>query len=452
MGVFSREHIGESGHVQSPFDEIIEEHKLPMRDYRRSRQLSPRLVFGLGLGFLVIALFVFFLQMTSQPPDKKMAFFQVKALGDKGYPIAGAFVFLNGKKVGVTDAFGEWHRYLNMDSAKRHEIKIEKANGLKSLNGGKLFQVDGEKDEPVSVVLRIKLTAGDRLRRVKAFHKTNSGRSAKISGSFDSIALVLKKPKNRRTVDGDQYYKRLRSKTMPTLRKILIKNQVRIDEDSSNTMNISYISHSGRSGFMKVDGSYLRDAELKEFSFLRKFGNTSNDTARDILSVFRAQVAKTVAIYKEGQRWFVLDPADTPRFWRVNGNDILYNGLSLLPLFPDTVSSRFEVLVDDGQKPCSNIGKECDIFLSTLNERPPRSGWERMRVKLAGRHKLLSLYVSGFEAKPLGQGVYEFWGQNDRYANITALRGTKIVGRQRLLLRSGQPSLMILPGATVARR
>ena len=451
---FDRRHSGQA--VHSTFDSITEEEEEELLDYqdrRPSMSFHPFKWIGVSCFLIGLATVGYMgLRLLEGGVGPKMVYFQVKALDQKGYPVAGAAVFLDGDKIGVTDAFGEWFFYHSMIPKDKSEIRLEKTVASKRLFGGRIFTIEPDAEEPIEVKFVVRLTAGEALKRVKAFHESTKNKPSRVMESFSSINVELVKPIKELSGSGAYYYARLRDKSFPALKRRLTEAGVSLKKHSDMRMKLDYIASSGSSGFLRVKGSYLLNDEMQRFHFLRRFSESARLTARDILDVYRAYIPGPIKIYKEQGHWFVLQDLERGSFWRIGGEDILSNGLSLFPLQAHSESGRFELLNEKGQRPCSGRGNECDIFLSTLEDRPPRTGWQKMELQVTPVPKRtnLEVYVSGFMAKAQRPGIYEFWGESGKSANVTILNGSKIKARQRLRLEAGSPNLVIVPGPQLA--
>lgn len=90
-----------------------------------------------------------------------LALFEVKAIDPKGHPIPGAKVYFDKKRVGITDSFGEWRRFLKVRKGNMIRLSL-----LKKKNNFQLYVVKNilvplrkEKNKNQLVVKhRVKLT------------------------------------------------------------------------------------------------------------------------------------------------------------------------------------------------------------------------------------------------------------------------------------------------------
>ena len=52
--------------------------------------------------------------------------FRTRAISESGHPVAGADVRIQDKKLGVTDSFGEWRRYLKLKPGSQFDLQVIK--------------------------------------------------------------------------------------------------------------------------------------------------------------------------------------------------------------------------------------------------------------------------------------------------------------------------------------
>ena len=67
--------------------------------------------------------------------------FEVKVIDESGRPVQGATVEKDDVKVGITDSFGEWRRYLQAESGSNLNLKISKKVGREMWKSSKKFFV-----------------------------------------------------------------------------------------------------------------------------------------------------------------------------------------------------------------------------------------------------------------------------------------------------------------------
>jgi hypothetical protein len=87
-------------------------------------------------------------------PNLVYAYFEVRALDENGRPIAGAVVKNAGKRVGTTDSFGEWRRYMQVPLGSTVPISLTKKTSNQLLFVSKNFAVPPVKQEKNEIELR----------------------------------------------------------------------------------------------------------------------------------------------------------------------------------------------------------------------------------------------------------------------------------------------------------
>lgn len=82
------------------------------------------------------------------------AYFEVRALDQSGRPVAGALVKNSGKKVGTTDSFGEWRRYMKVPLGSTIPISVVKNHNGVSASAIKNFAVPPSRPDKADIELR----------------------------------------------------------------------------------------------------------------------------------------------------------------------------------------------------------------------------------------------------------------------------------------------------------
>ena len=119
------------------FDELaLDDDILPRRNKNLPTQQKKRvpyfwpgfflgicLMASLALGsYWVITRFFF-------PPGPINIFIEMKVIDDEGHPVAGAGIFYGRKRIGVSDSFGEWSRFMKAPLGSTFQLLVRKENG-----------------------------------------------------------------------------------------------------------------------------------------------------------------------------------------------------------------------------------------------------------------------------------------------------------------------------------
>jgi hypothetical protein len=74
-----------------------------------------------------------------------------------------------------------------------------------------------------------------------------------------------------------------------------------------------------------------------------------------------------------------------------------------------------------------------------------------LRLKTASSPKeQMKIFVSGYEAQPVGDKLFEYWGLDKTKANVTVIHNGRIVSRLQVLGDANSPAL--LGAVNISRR
>lgn len=462
-----------------------------------------RLISMLALGLLVVfsgftvARFKPWTYFDSQ--EIVYAYFEVRALDGSGRPIAGAVVKNGGKRVGTTDSFGEWRRYMKVPLGATVPLTIAKksANHI-LLYATKNFAVPPEKSEKSDIELRgsVQLQAVDS-NDVDAKSAVNvvaadmigprsgTATTGKDAAKGDSLALT--------TTNGDQASKEksaspalpakvtnganppqdkpqfvstheslwfelngsqasaLNREVLPALRKRASELGLHVDPNARWKIRLSSLIEKPER--IEKDGGGLIlvssfDGEKNGVSreFLRVFSPDAAQTAKGILFSLAHHVNKNVSIQKSGDRWVASLPKTTSDIWKLAaGQDLTGDGGTFV-LSGDTYGndhlSGF-YLTKTESDPCVKGINGCELKTKSFGDVPPLPSWKKLRLKLASIGKdPVKVFVSGYEAQQVGDKLFEYWGQDRSRANVTIIQAGRVMYRGQIVNdKSGPVSL-----------
>ena len=419
-----------------------------------------RLCLGLTVGALfagVSILTPYVLETTHAPPPT--VFLEIKALDQAGHPIAGAEVIVDQKKWGVTDAFGEWRRY--MEFPKRDQISIElKKNGLSPLEGGKRVPLKKPKDNTRDIKLKvpIRLQKVQKLKRAKALHQGKvetfaSGLKGEPKDRYDQLYLSFHKKAKITDQSSLHFYNRYRTQVISKIEHAFQSQGMTLAAKGAPLqLEISYLPQKGRSGFIRGDLHYLKQGKWHHRAFLRRFHKTAEDTAMDLINTFKAHIPIPIDVYQEKDRFYALTPQSSP-FWGLSSQWLLKRPqMEPAPLQWDLKTKRLE-LITLGQPACADGKPRCTLRTLTLDDKPPHNGWVKGALRLpAGIPKGATLFVSGFAAEAKSQDIWEFWGKPDAKANLTIANQKEILLRKQIRMNPDVPTLVVTEHARLAKR
>lgn len=436
-----------------PFDPQAEQRPQPMR----FGGLLSKALLPIAFATLIISSWAIYDILNQDNPGQTMVYIEIKALSEKGHPIAGAKLELGAETLGYTDAFGEWRHYMKLNPKEKVQIKLTKEGRYGKLVGGKSLGVQmSKKTQEPTIKARIRLTPAQKLKRAKAyFHQRYENKTKKNQEAPDQIhkfAVKLKPFEKKADPYSSHFYQRITDKLYPQIKKALVDAGIEIFPHAKKSLTVSYVPYKGRAGFIKTDVTWQKDGVKHHSSFLRNFSNSAEKTAEDLLNVVKAYIPQTYESYEEEGKWYLRAQAKRPRFWDPRSDDILSDGMSYFPLNWDNKGKRFELLVNQ-DKPCQGRIEGCQVYRSTLADRPPQSGWQMLRIKLATRQAPhTQVYVAGFQALRQTDGSYTYWGTPGKPQNLTIVRGDSIVLRSRVTASDKRVNMLPIPMAKMASR
>jgi hypothetical protein len=205
-------------------------------------------------------------------------------------------------------------------------------------------------------------------------------------------------------------------------------------------------------GLVLVDGVFqVGSGNERLFSYLRNYQEDTLQTARDILWSVTQHVRKAHRVYKEGERWFVRAPE--ARLWQLGAGRILEDGAGRLHrVIVDPAGSGGLALAPSSHDPCPTVN-ECDLTTAGVRRQPPIGGWQRLRLKVLGPVQPdTDIYVSGYLAYKRQGGLYDYWGIPGAAANVTVVRGGKLLHRERVNGGANGMATLSLPQAPISLR
>lgn len=466
--------------VQQPFD-LFED--LPVASqqslYRRpppKRSPSTKIWAVIGF-FLLVAVGgwgVFKLQEREAKPPFVLV--ELRAVSPKGNPLAGAQVQLGEHKMGVTDSFGEWRRYLRLRPGAKIRVRMTKVYQGYSFAAETILEVpstrsDGKEAELKST-LALKLN-GDKNKPTpasselqgsspRATMKSQASSRFRVKSSYLSQNHLTSLDIRHVKVEGElgSLMERhqsavLRNRIIPELIAQMDEQGVRLDRQAGWKFLLSYIPHADQVGFIRGELIW-RDhrGRPQKNSFLTTFAKTVEESARALLQMAKRQVNKQYGASYHNGHWYVAD-INEPEYWRLTPHTILLDPTG------ETVSLRqsqdsegrpvWQLLGSDG-RPCKTIAhtEECPLSTPSLREQPPHPRWTAQQLHIQGSlPERADIYVSGYQAYPVRSNQWAYWGDASSEVMVTVIQNQRIYHRVRLSQpQSGQPLVLNLPGHT----
>lgn len=432
----------------------------------------------LALTAAVIAMILLSGGPTAKPP---FVFVEVRAIDPSGHPVAGAKVALGKEVKGVTDSFGEWRRYLRLQPGSEVLVRIQKNTRYGVFAAERNLKIPAQvpkNKEPeikASIQLqpeKIKRVTGQVAAKKAAPIERNEALEAVpvapagvgpsvppvVAPGFDyqRVALVLKLAEaDKKDTLAKQQKAYLEKKVFPLLQETLQKNGLKLDPSSPWQVAIQFVAFPDKTPAAKVDVRWGMK-EGQELSFLRQLTNNPQETAQILAQQVKAHTPKTYAAYRQNGSWYVHQADGTSAYWALQGGEVLRDSEGqAFPVTKEMVNDqqyRMRLITAD-EKPCSGAKDSCVLITPTLRETAPVAGWRWLKVKIVGNiPKGAHIYLSGFEARRLKENVWEYWGEPGTGANLTMVKGDRILTRRRIQDNEVQVPTISLQETQVARR
>ena len=431
------------------------------------------------------------------------AYFEVRALDASGRPIAGAVVKNAGKRVGTTDSFGEWRRYMRVPLGSTIPVTIAKKTSAELLFATKNFAVPLEKPEKSEIELRgsvqlmvadqdntvaktaVQVAPNDMMRVTPKDNNApkeeptlsagNSLLSAELSSAAPApvvsahaavtsvetapVPVFVSSHESVWFEGSGSLSAPLNKEVLPAL--IARAKEVGLRVNPAAAWKVRLTSLLDKPSKIEKEGgglimvtSFDGDNGGGVRDFLRNYQADARVTARGILYILARHVNKNVSVVKRGDKWLATLPASSSDLWR------LAPGMSLAG--PGKIFSLTSELFTDGKaqgyflnalsgEPCVTDARGCDLKTRSFAETAPVPAWTRLRLQFQAPGKeLMKIFVAGYEAKLVGDRVYEFWGQDKVRANVTVVQGGRVVSRSQIVGDTRNPARLSL--TTISRR
>gem|GEM_PF-3974154 len=441
-------------HELFPQPGVYRPHSLPPRP-RVRRQTN--LLWGglfLGLFILIIGLLAWMRKPQIQAP---YVLVEVRAIEEKGHPVAAARLSINEKPMGITDSFGEWRRYLRLQPGQQLSIDLMKS-GEPGYRGSKVLRVPRlRSDEPNPVVrstielktdlpqprrLAEKKRTGPPVQTESLARQTmssvevppqvqegdsdptlSSDTNDASMGLFfdDGLSAISVQAAGLRGAPTNLLEKHqaevLQEKILPLLLNDLQGLGLKVDRQAPWKLQLSYVPKEDQVGYIRAQISWQNPfGQAEKTAFIAGFAKTFEETVRALSSLLRLHMKKSFWAFKENGKWFIDEPAETRAFWRLRPGTLLLdtNGQKFpIQLVAEKDSYKRWQLQLGSLQPCHTVRQRLRCLVSTqsLKEAPPLLGWQRRRVTLHGQlPKQVEVFVAGFQALPVGEGRWEYWG------------------------------------------
>ena len=409
-------------------------------------------------------------------PDLVYAYFEVRAVDADGRPIAGALVKNSGKRVGTTDSFGEWRRYMRVPLGGTVPISLAKKVNDQILFVTKNFAIPPFKPEKSEIELRssvqllpsanssiadevnTQVSREDNGDLIKADRNTSSQAAEQLGqSSFKSVivdanaisSLTANSGGNTHSFKSDHevvWFEvsstergSLAKEVLPALVQRAKEVGLRIDRNAAWTVRLTNlldkptrVAKDG-GGLILVTSTNRERATTSSVEFLRNYQADARSTARGVLFALINHVNKNVLLMKSGDRWAAVLSKKSPAIWQLSANKVLLSGdkhitLSSEPFSDTNVSGYY--LEKSSVPSCPGPVSECVAATNSFFQIAPVANWVKLRLKHPVAAKSSSaIFVAGYPVKLVGDDTFEYWGQDKGRSNVTVVENGRIVVR-----------------------
>lgn len=405
--------------------------------------------------------------------DRPFAYFEIRVIDGNGHPVTGASVRSAGKKVGTTDSFGEWRRYIKVTPGSTVTLGFSKKVSQVLLAADKNFAVPAvvPREGDLSVRGTVQLLEASRNQTVAAQKEIAQENIQPVAAKpeelnhtaafFDSIAIGVE--------SGSADIKLARD-LVDAMRQRAIELGLTVNDDAKWKVTVSHLIAPAReaTGTSSSGGLFLvrsrggegqADTEWARADFLRSYESTPRASARGALWILSMHMRKDYPVSGRSRAWTVSTPTANQSLFGLNAGRILISpqGVAATVTSESMVngSMRAYVLTSPEVDVCPSGQNSCTVRSAGLVYAPPVNGWQRHRLKLVSPQRGTSrpeVYLSGYAATPADADYYEFWGAAGTLANVTVIQDNAIVYRDKVAIKSGTPVVVAVPAMALSRR
>jgi|GEM_PF-1965071 len=422
--------------------------------------------------------------LRTEAPDaeKPYAYFEIRVIDANGHPVAGAVVRNGGRKVGTTDSFGEWRRYMKVTLGSTVSLGFNKKTTHESLAAIKNFAVPAtlpeEKDLGIKGTVQVlreaeflavndlPAAAGQRVQPptgnpTPAEIIAASSPAQKISNEYSAVSISAD-PTSVDTPATDAVAEAMRKRagelglavTADARWKVTVKG---LQSKPGQTASGGLFMVRSSAGDASVSGANIDGADKNVAKFLRNFESDPMTSARGALWILSMHIPKDFPVSGRPGSWtvgestsaralFPLAPgktlvSSTGRIFTVSNEAIMVGAKKSFVLNPPDI------------KPCAEDTSICSLYSPGIAAVPPLAAWQRLQLRAVGLQRPdTEIFVSGYAATPVGRDVWEFWGGAGLPANVTVVVDGRLTHRTKITPKSGAAVQLFVPAMGVSRR
>lgn len=415
-------------------------------------------------------------------------YFEIKTIDNNGYPISGATVVHNGTKIGITDSFGEWRKFMSLKRGSTFKLDVIKKLDNKILTVSKNYAIPFKtnNNKAVEKISTIKLSNAhikhtsdssnhsniqlvsqninqqdinnksistiDNPESIQSINSQITNEKENITGNYNKINFEFEN-NSQLTSMSNPYEQQLKTSIIPMLRKKANSLGFQVDPQSEWKIILTNIVSATNENIIYVRSS--NNSKIKTIPFLKNYISNVDILAQNILNSIRAHTIRYYRVFHYNQNWYLLIPDNEPNFWSTNlhQNKIIDTNNNIYTLSKVKPINNIKVLKlqsISSQEPCSKVQQKI-CFVRTLNayEKPPKKGWKKFHIKIIPTKPNTIVFVKGYPALYIKNNIWTYWGKPLQQSNITIMQNTKILYRNNI--KNIQNNFLNIPQAHIVK-
>jgi len=321
---------------------------------------------------------------------QEFAYFEIKAIDPSGHPVAGALVRHGENRIGITDSFGEWRRFMRVQLGRSMAITISKKTPQGKLQATRNFAV------PYKMPASGEIEVTGRIQLQSEGTPVNENANTQVVQQLDVEPSKIAKPiatPSRKTVhiiydstnernwsaEDRERGRMLRRNVVPSLAALAVEKGYQIDPHSHWQLVLTHLPIEGDTGFVMLTSRRTETSEPRASTFIRNYMGQASLTA---------------------ERLFAIVDSQPENGWQ---------------------------------------------------DKPPVSGWQAQELRVLGTATdSTHVFVSGFPAYPKDGNTWTYWGQDGQRANLTVVQQGQIIYRSQIVNSKASVPFITIPKLQIA--
>ncbi len=397
---------------------------------RRNRRHLGWLAAILSVGAVLVGAGIFWVAQTRlQERATDYVYFEMRVVDREGHPISGASLTHANKRIGVTDSFGEWRRFLRVKTGVPYEITAHKRHRGEELEVTRRFPIPNDRhpeEKSLEIVGRMRLSP-----------------KAEVAGEGGEVGhLQMRPPSVQMGMNEDGV-----GRSSPNNLRAAASAATAIEiaghapADSVTAASVSVPANAGSAATWEY--------EVSSLSGWARDDRVRAGYVRTSMLPALMQIAKT------------MKPPVTAKSWQVSVRHLPMsgdNGLLLVQSRGDHPQLNFSMLRNYLPGPM----RTAEAVVRAVREQaskdarksPPVPGWKPFELAMVGPAMPAGakIFASGYEVTAKGSNRYQYWGTAGGQSNITVVVDGRVVLRERVTNSMGRPAGIAIGTLQVATR